>query len=103
MSESKTILLVDDSEADRFLMRAAFRTMANCSLPLQAVGDGVEALSYLKGEAPYSDRAKFPLPAVMLLGPEHASNRRLRGLTVGAGPAQAETAGDFHHDSVCPQ
>jgi CheY-like chemotaxis protein len=35
--------------------------------PLQDVHNGEEAIAYLKGDDPYSDRNKFPLPAVMLL------------------------------------
>jgi CheY-like chemotaxis protein len=66
MNEQQTILLVDDSKIDLVLMGAAFKK-ANCSNPLQEVHNGEEAIAYLKGEGPYSDRNKFPLPAVMLL------------------------------------
>ena len=66
MSEKQTILLVDDSENDLFLMRAAFKK-AEFNNPLQEVHNGEEAIAYLKGDDPYSDRHMFPLPAVMLL------------------------------------
>jgi len=66
MNEKQTILLVDDSENDLMLMHAAF-DMSNCNNPLQEVRDGEEAIAYLKGEGPYCDRNKFPLPVVMLL------------------------------------
>lgn len=66
MNERQTILLVDDSEMDLVLMRAAFE-MAKCNLPLQEVRNGEGAIAYLKGEGPYGDRNKFPLPTVMLL------------------------------------
>jgi CheY-like chemotaxis protein len=66
MNEPQTILLVDDSENDLFLMRAAFKR-AESNHPLQQVLDGDEALAYLKGEGQYGDRKQFPLPAVMLL------------------------------------
>ena len=62
----QTILLVDDSENDLFLMRRAFKK-AEFNSPLQEVHNGEEAIAYLKGDDPYSDRNKFPLPAVMLL------------------------------------
>jgi CheY-like chemotaxis protein len=62
----QTILLVDDSENDLFLMRRAFKK-AEFNVPLQEVHNGEEAIAYLKGDDPYSDRNKFPLPAVMLL------------------------------------
>jgi len=66
MNEWQTILLVDDSENDREIMRVAFKK-ANFSNPLQEVHNGEEAIAYLKGEDVYTDRNKFPLPAVMLL------------------------------------
>jgi CheY-like chemotaxis protein len=66
MNEQQTILLVDDSQDNRILMREAF-AMAKCNHPLQEASNGEEAIAYLKGEGPYSDRNKFPLPIVMLL------------------------------------
>jgi CheY-like chemotaxis protein len=66
MNERETILLVDDSEDDLMLMRDAFK-QAKCDHPLQGVCNGEEAIAYLTGEGPYSDRDKFPLPIVMLL------------------------------------
>lgn len=66
MNERPTILLVDDSENDRFLMRAAFK-MAKCDILLQEVHNGELALAYLMGDGPYGDRNAYPLPAVMLL------------------------------------
>ena len=66
MTEKPTILMVDDSEDNLLLMRAAF-DMAQCNLPLQEVLDGEAAIAYLQGAAPYGDRARFPLPTVMLL------------------------------------
>jgi CheY-like chemotaxis protein len=62
----QTILIVDDSENDLLLLRAAFKT-AGYGGELQTVRNGEEALSYLKGEGSYSDRDKFPLPIVVLL------------------------------------
>jgi len=66
MNEKQTILLVDDNENDLMLMRAAFRK-AECNSSLQEVRNGEEAIAYLKGEDPYGDRNKYPLPAIMLL------------------------------------
>lgn len=66
MKRKETILLVDDSESDTFLMRAAFRK-AEFDSSLQVVCDGEEAIAYLKGEGPYGDRTKFPLPVVVLV------------------------------------
>jgi len=66
MNDKPTILLVEDSENDRFLMRAAFK-MAKCDLLLHEVHNGEQALAYLQGDGPYADRMKYPLPTVMLL------------------------------------
>ena len=66
MNERQTILLVDDSEDDILLLRDAFQK-ADFNSALQQVHNGEEAIAYLKGEGPYSDRDKFPLPTVMLL------------------------------------
>jgi len=57
---------VDDSEDDLFLMRRAFKK-AGFSIPAQEVHNGEEAISYVKGDDPFSDRNQFPLPAVLLL------------------------------------
>ena len=66
MTGEQTILLVDDSENDLFLMRAAFNK-AGVRNPLQEVHNGEEAIAYLKGEGVYSDRNSYPLPVVVLL------------------------------------
>jgi CheY-like chemotaxis protein len=66
MNERQTILVVDDCEDDLALMRDAFKE-AKCSHPVQEVRNGEEAIDYLKGEGPYRDRSRFPLPIVMLL------------------------------------
>lgn len=66
MNNNQTILLVDDSENDRFLMRNAFKK-AEFNCPLQETRDGEEAIAYLNGDGEFADRGRFPLPAVMLL------------------------------------
>jgi CheY-like chemotaxis protein len=66
MNEGQTILLVDDCEDDRILMRDAFKRV-NCKHPLQEAHNGEVAIAYLKGEGPYGDRLRFPLPIVILL------------------------------------
>jgi CheY-like chemotaxis protein len=60
------ILAAEDEESDAFLLRYAFQK-AGISAPLVLVRDGASAVEYLNGDAPYSDRSKFPLPATMLL------------------------------------
>jgi len=66
MKAPQIILLVEDSENDRFFMRAAFKKAQYKGL-LQEVRNGDEAIAYLKGEGLHSDRNEFPLPDVMLL------------------------------------
>src|SRR5438094_370824 len=62
----RTILLADDSANNAEFIKRAFRA-AGYDNPIQAVCRGEEAIEYLKGEGEYSDRAKFPLPALLLL------------------------------------
>jgi CheY-like chemotaxis protein len=64
--ESAIILLVDDREDDVFLIRKAFRT-AGLNNPLYTVNDGEQAVAYLMGEGPFSNRAEYPLPDLILL------------------------------------
>jgi CheY-like chemotaxis protein len=61
-----TILLVDDSDNDLLLMSLAFE---KASFPgvLRIVHDGEEAIAYLEGRHPYSDRVRDPLPTLVLL------------------------------------
>src|SRR5262245_2734471 len=61
-----TILLAEDNDDDVLIMQSTFRKAAVPN-PLQIVGDGYEAISYLKGEAPYGNRQQYPLPIVILL------------------------------------
>jgi CheY-like chemotaxis protein len=60
------ILLAEDDPDDAELIRAALRR-AKMPHALHWVCDGEEAISYLSGEAEYSDRQKSPLPSILLL------------------------------------
>jgi CheY-like chemotaxis protein len=60
------ILLVEDDANDVFLMQRACRKV-ELPNPLQVVGDGDEAVDYLAGAGRYTDRAQYPLPALVLL------------------------------------
>jgi CheY-like chemotaxis protein len=66
MNDKRTILLVDDSQDDLFLLRMAFKK-AEFHSPLQEAHNGEEAIAYLNGDDAYGDRYKHPLPVVMLL------------------------------------
>ena len=61
-----TILIVEDNEEDALLLRKSLQTMLPTS-PVQWVSDGNEAILYLCGDGRYSNRAQYPLPALMLL------------------------------------
>jgi CheY-like chemotaxis protein len=60
------ILLVDDDQNDVLLVQRAFKR-ASLAYPLIHKHDGEEAIDYLSGKPPYSDRAKHPLPTLILL------------------------------------
>jgi CheY-like chemotaxis protein len=60
------ILLVDDDPNDMLLVQRALKK-AGLSYPLIHRRDGEEAIDYLSGKPPYSDRAKHPLPTLILL------------------------------------
>ena len=63
---TKILLLVEDDENDVFFMQRAL-DKANLRLPLKVVADGQEALDYLAGRQPFSDRSQNPLPHLVLL------------------------------------
>lgn len=66
MSEQAVFLLVDDDPNDATLMRRAF-VRARILNPLVIVSSGEEAIDYLSGVGRYSNRAEYPLPALVLL------------------------------------
>jgi CheY-like chemotaxis protein len=63
---NKPILLIEDEANEVFLMRRAMDE-AGILNPLQVVTDGQEAMDYLAGLGEYADRARFPLPCLVLL------------------------------------
>ncbi|MCU0541369.1 MAG: response regulator [Oscillatoriaceae cyanobacterium Prado104] len=67
MTATHTILLVEDNPVDILLMQRAFRNGALADTALQIVRDGDAAVFYLNGDGEYSDRARYPLPAIILL------------------------------------
>jgi len=60
------ILLAEDEEADVFMLRRALQK-AEVSSPLVVVRDGQEAIDYLSGAHPYSDRATYGMPGLLIL------------------------------------
>lgn len=61
-----TILLVEDDRNDIMLIQRAF-TKAGIANPLMVVGDGTDAIAYLRGEGAYADRTRYPIPILVLL------------------------------------
>lgn len=65
MEADQPILLVEDSEHDLFFMRYAFR-QAGVKNTVVELRDGQEAIDYLSGVGPYSDRSRYPLPCLLI-------------------------------------
>lgn len=63
---STTVLLAEDNEDDAVLIMGAFQE-AHVPYQLQQVEDGEDAIRYLQGEGTYGDRARHPLPFLLLL------------------------------------
>jgi len=66
VARSPNILLVEDDPNDALLVTKAFQKTLG-GIPLHIVANGQEAVSYLKGEAQYADRARHPFPDIVLL------------------------------------
>jgi CheY-like chemotaxis protein len=64
--DTSLVLLAEDNENDVLMFRRAARR-ANFHQPLEVVSNGEDAIAYIKGEGKYEDRAKYPLPALVLL------------------------------------
>jgi len=62
----KAVLLVDDSKRDTEAMEILLRSIG-VTIPILAVDGGNKAIAYFKGDGEYADRAKYPLPSVLLL------------------------------------
>jgi len=60
------MLVAEDQDDEVQLLKLAC-AKANVSLPLHFVRNGEETVEYLKGEGRYADRAKHPLPRLLLL------------------------------------
>jgi|SRR6266850_5191177 len=60
------VLVVDDSDDDRWLLCRALRDFPSLQI-VADLTDGDEAVAYLKGEGTFGDRERFPLPDLILL------------------------------------
>ena len=66
MTGSPTILVAEDDEAHRFVLRRVFRT-AGFEADLRFVGDGQELLDYLHRRVPHDDEQASPWPDLVLV------------------------------------
>lgn len=66
MPSDQYILLVEDDPNDTLLIKRAFQK-AGLGEVLKNVGDGDQAIQYLSGGNEFADRARFPLPFLVLL------------------------------------
>jgi CheY-like chemotaxis protein len=60
------ILIVDDDEADQFMLERTLRGIGVVN-PVRKLSDGTSAIRYLNGDPPYHDRTVHPLPCVIFL------------------------------------
>jgi CheY-like chemotaxis protein len=59
------IMLVEDSDDERAMMRFAFKK-AGVRNPVREVHDGAEAIAYLSGGGEYADRERYPVPCLII-------------------------------------
>jgi CheY-like chemotaxis protein len=60
------ILLVEDDENDVFFLQRALKE-ERITNPVRVAEDGQEAVDYLSGVGRFADRAKFPVPCLIIL------------------------------------
>ena len=66
MHDKAPILVAEDEQTDIAILRIAARRAA-LAHPLVFVSDGTEAIDYLRGDPPFGDRLRHPLPALLIL------------------------------------
>jgi two-component system, response regulator len=64
--EAEAILLAEDEESDVLWFRRALKK-AGIAQPLVSVPNGRDAMRYLLGHEPFTDRSQNPLPALIVL------------------------------------
>jgi DNA-binding response OmpR family regulator len=63
---TKKILLVEDDPSDARLIQRAF-LKAGIKEDVYRLTNGDDAVAYMNGEGPYSNRALYPMPSLVLL------------------------------------
>src|SRR5687767_1153888 len=66
IENQRLMLSADDDEDAHLLLRRAF-TKAGLQARLTQLNDGTEVIEYLSGKGAFADRAKFPMPDLLLL------------------------------------
>jgi CheY-like chemotaxis protein len=62
----RLVLLVEDDPSDVRLIQRAFSKLPNIPM-MTRLTNGDDAVAYLSGEAPYENRAAYPMPGIVLL------------------------------------
>ena len=62
----KTVLVIEDNADEVFFFQSAVHKKG-CPFTFRFVSDGEEAIAYMKGEGPFSDRKANPFPTLVLL------------------------------------
>jgi CheY-like chemotaxis protein len=60
------VLVAEDEDNDFYLLQRALQ-LADTKVRVERATDGLEALRYLRGEAEFADRDKYPAPKIVLL------------------------------------
>jgi CheY-like chemotaxis protein len=60
-----TILVIDDSEDDQFLIKNALKKIGVTD-PIHLLDDGMDAIEYMMGEGKFADRNKYAYPTFIL-------------------------------------
>lgn len=71
-----TILLVEERHDDALQLGTAF-DRAGLGRPLRFARDRGQAIAYLRGDGEHADRARFPLPAALLIGSKRSGRTDL--------------------------
>ena len=66
MDATFPILIAEDDPNDALLLQRAMKK-AGVNNPIRIVHDGEEAIAYLEGREPYSDRKTYPFPSFVWL------------------------------------
>ena len=66
MPSALQILVAEDNEDDAFILTHALK-LAGLPAPIFICCDGQEVIDYLKGDGAFADRAKHPLPGLLIL------------------------------------